>query len=128
MNRNNEKKAIQLGMPHGTASAILRKSILFAVLKKHSENFCFQCNEEISSVDELSIEHKVPWLDSENPTELFFSLDNIAFSHLHCNSSAARRKRGYRLVHGTLTAYQVLKCRCDICKQTKALENKRNRR
>ena len=42
----------------------------------------------------LSIEHKIPWLDSDNPKELFFNLEkNIAFSHLSCNISAARQNR-----------------------------------
>lgn len=41
-------------------------------------------------MDELSIEHKTPWLDSEDPKALFFDLNNIAFSHLSCNVSAAK--------------------------------------
>lgn len=39
----------------------------------------------------FSIEHLVPWLDSNNPIELYFDLDNISFSHLSCNIKAARR-------------------------------------
>ena len=45
-------------------------------------------------VDEFSVEHKIPWLDSDDPIGLFFSLDNIAFSHHSCNSGAGGR-RGY---------------------------------
>ena len=53
----------QLGMPFGTASGKLRKIVLFHLLKKKiGENICYQCNEEILTVRELSIEHKTPWL------------------------------------------------------------------
>jgi len=85
----NDKKANQLGMPFGTASSRLRKTILFWVLQRHNENICFQCDKEITSCEELSIEHKIAWLDND-PT-LFWDIDNIAFSHLKCNVGAAKR-------------------------------------
>ena len=55
------KKNATLGMPHGTASGRLRKIILFDLLKRHKENTCFKCGTEIVDVDDLSIEHKLPW-------------------------------------------------------------------
>lgn len=116
MNKQNEKKSEQLGMPIGTATAILRKNILFTMIKQLNLDVCFQCQKEIETVDNLSIEHKVPWLDSENPKELFFSLDNIAFSHLSCNVKASRKKVGLNSIHGTKTQY-IYGCRCDLCKQ-----------
>jgi hypothetical protein len=88
---SSQKKAEQLGMPHGTASGKLQKAILFDLLKQLNKNYCFQCSAEIETIRELSIEHKIPYLDSENPVKLFFDLDNIAFSHLNCNSGAARK-------------------------------------
>lgn len=93
-----EKKSLQLGMPVGTASAKLRKSILFSLLKEAGKNVCFQCEKTIDSEEELSVEHKVPWLDSSNPKELFFSLDNIAFSHLRCNVGAARHPQNVKQI------------------------------
>lgn len=92
----NQKKNEQLGMPYGTACARLRKSILFSLLKETGKNICFQCGKIIESEKELSIEHKINWLDSENPKELFFDLKNIAFSHLSCNISVARRDKAQR--------------------------------
>ncbi len=77
------RKAAFLGMPHGTASARLRKSILFSLLQRHGENVCFRCSKEIGTADDLSIEHKLPWEGIS--VELFWSLDNIAFSHRYCN-------------------------------------------
>jgi hypothetical protein len=109
----NDKKAIQLGMPIGTASNRLRKSIIFMLLKKLNLNFCFQCGGEIESEKELSIEHKIPWLDSENPIEKFFDLENIAFSHLDCNIGAARKTK---CAHPSNRSY-IYGCRCDECKE-----------
>lgn len=79
----------QLGMPRGTASNRLRKMVLFDVLKRHKENVCVRCKNEIGSVEELSIEHIKPW--EHEDTALFWDLTNIAFSHLSCNCAAARR-------------------------------------
>lgn len=98
----NTKKSQQLGMPLGTASAKLRKSILFHLIKESRRNICYQCGEEIKCEDELSIEHKIPWLDSNNPKELFFSLENIAFSHLKCNIGAARHPKTVKDTHQKL--------------------------
>jgi hypothetical protein len=77
------RKSAFLGLPHGTAAGRLRKMILFHLLQKHGENVCFQCAEPIETVDELSIEHKQPWEGIS--LELYWSMDNIAFSHLRCN-------------------------------------------
>lgn len=118
---SNKAKQEQLGVPIGTATAVLRKSILFDVIKRHGENICFQCGEEIKSVGELSIEHKVPWLYSSNPKELFFSLDNIAFSHLSCNVKASRRKSSEC---GTRRKYEFYGCRCKECTDANAVAKK----
>lgn len=72
-----------LGMPHGTAMAKLRKNILFHQLKKHNENVCFRCQKQIITADELSVDHIEPW--ESLSVELFWSLENIAFSHRKCN-------------------------------------------
>ncbi len=83
LNTSGARKSAFLGIPHGTASHRLRKLILFHLLQKHGENFCFRCSREIETVGELSIEHKLPW--EGVAIELFWSIDNIAFSHLNCN-------------------------------------------
>ena len=86
MNNGNKKKSEQLGMPHGTACNKLRKNILFDLLCKLDYNVCYKCDDQIENVDDLSIEHIKPWLDSNSPIELFFDLENIAFSHSSCNT------------------------------------------
>jgi hypothetical protein len=92
---SNKKKNDQLGMNHGTASHRLRKMIMFDLVAKLSLNICHQCGEAITNIKELSIEHKTPWLDSDDPVDLFFSLDNIAFSHFSCNTLASRTPWAY---------------------------------
>ncbi len=90
MSSGNKKKAEQLGMSHGAACNKLKKSILFGFVQDAGLDICYRCGEQIESVDKLSIEHKIPWMDSNNPVKLFFDLENIAFSHLHCNSITRR--------------------------------------
>lgn len=121
-----KKKNDQLGMSHGTAANRLRKNILFNLLVKHNENVCFQCNELITTPRELSIEHKIPWLD--NSVKLFWDLDNIAFSHLSCNSAAARTRD--TSPRGSARTYNK-GCRCKLCTKAntnKCLKYKKNRK
>lgn len=72
-----------LGMPMTTARMRLRKNIIFHLLVKHSENVCHVCENVIHNVDELSVEHKIPW--ESVSSDLFWSMDNVAFSHVVCN-------------------------------------------
>lgn len=88
---SNKKKDEQLGMNAGTAYHRLRKSLLFSLVKECGRDWCYQCGERIENEKDLSVEHMVPWLDSEDPVKLFFDLDNISFSHLKCNISNARK-------------------------------------
>lgn len=90
----NQKKSEQLGLPYGTAMARLRKMVLFDLLVRCEENICFHCETPIKTVTELSMEHKEPWLDVD--TDLFWDIDNIAFSHLVCNTRAARSFNGQK--------------------------------
>lgn len=91
MNPSQRKRALQLGEPQGTAANRLRKQILYSLLRQTDQHYCYQCSLRIDGPEELSIEHKIPWLDSSDPKALFFDLANIAFSHLVCNIGAGRR-------------------------------------
>lgn len=82
---SNERKSALLGEPFGTAGARLRKILLFEAIGRLGERNCYRCGFEIETVEEFSIEHKQSWMNSSNPKEMFFSLDNISFSHLFCN-------------------------------------------
>jgi hypothetical protein len=119
-----DTKTEQLGMNPGTAAHRLRKSILFSFAKKLGFNWCYQCATEIVDIDNFTIEHKKPWLDSDNPPEVFFDLDNIAFSHAGCNYRAARVKHG--MPCPSVTAYRK-GCRCDGCKKARAEYRKKRK-
>jgi hypothetical protein len=94
MNTRGSRKSAFLGMPHGTAANRLRKMVMFSLLEKHGENVCFKCSGKIETPEELSIEHKQPWEGVS--VELFWSLENIAFSHRICNQPHHYRGGGAR--------------------------------
>ena len=119
----NKKKAETLGMPHGTAVHRLRKSLLYKYVKMAGENYCFKCGAEIESVDDISIEHKEPWEGVS--AELFFDLDNVAFSHLKCNVGSRRNSGRVKFEHGTRNSYEAYGCRCDECKEEKSRHNRK---
>ena len=104
-------------MNPSTASAILRKSLLFKMAQYLGDDTCHQCGEKITKIEEFSIEHKIPWLDSDDPEKLFFDLDNIAFSHLKCNIKAARQTR--KIKHPSKWSYEK-GCRCAECTKINA--------
>ena len=115
--------------------------------KKLGLDTCHQCGDKIENIDNFSIEHKKPWLDSNDPLGLFFDLDNIGFSHLRCNSNAARRgTRNNKVIHGTPNGFghcsycgedkhadEMIKCKTDysgldnVCKKCKSVLNKKRR-
>lgn len=86
-----QRIAQQLGMSHGAAAHRLRKLILFNQLKKYEDNVCVRCKKIIESVDDLSIEHIDPW--ENRSVELFWDLNNIAFSHNSCNRPHTRGQK-----------------------------------
>ena len=123
----NKKKDEQLGMKHGTAAGRLRKEIMFMLLQEAGKDVCFQCGERIKCARDLSVEHKVPWLDSNDPIGLYFDMNNIAFSHLACNIGAARNGSVRTKEHGRAAAYRR-GCRCVLCRAWKSVDNKKRNR
>lgn len=120
---SNQKKHDKLGMPYGTANGRLKKNIMFDLVCKLRLNLCFHCKLEITSIAQFSIEHKTPWLNSENPVELFFDLNNIAFSHLVCNVEAARLPSMYE-TKNELYKERYARVKADPVKYQRKLDNK----
>ena len=122
-----KNKQAQLGINPSTAQGRLVKDLLFDFVIK-SGHKCHKCGIELTR-ETFSIEHIIPWLDSENPIELFFDLNNIAYSHLSCNVSDSRGSRGKvtirsgRISHG-ISGYRKLKCRCEVCKSAYSIARK----
>jgi hypothetical protein len=114
------KKDTQLGMNASTASNRLVKDLLFK-FATDAGNKCYRCGGDLTR-DTFSIEHKQPWIDSNNPTEVFFDLGNIAFSHFLCNSKSAKRRP--LAVCGTASAYDR-GCRCDECRSANTKKSRK---
>ena len=118
--QKNKKK--QLGMDPGTAANRLSRQLLYELGGRLDMQWCYHWAAKIESYIDMSIEHKVPWLHSEDPVGLYFDIDNIAFAHKSCNYKAARPRPGKPCP--SLTAYRK-GCRCDECKALKKESQKR---
>lgn len=112
-------------MSVGKANNILKKSLLFFLVQKLELDVCYRCGEKIKIVDEFSVEHKINWLDSENPIELFFDLENISFSHDKCNYGAVRKEylsqKGKELGKNNIIICPDEMAPCSTCKEIKPL-------
>lgn len=117
----NAARNAQLGIPFGTAMHRLRKMIVFRLLQRLGESVCFKCSLDIKTVEELSIEHKEPWLNVS--PDLFWDLDNLAWSHVKCN----RPDRQYRVYKNPLARKhaQIERRRNDPVLYAAHLEEKR---
>jgi hypothetical protein len=76
-------------MPLGTASARLRKQIMFRLVQKLGGDARYRWGRGLETAGELSIEHKEPWLNID-PSP-FWDPNNVAFSHLPRNTDTRRR-------------------------------------
>ena len=72
-------------MNYSTAEHQLRIALLLDFARQLNRNICFRCSKPIISPDDLSLDHKINWLDAENPKTLFFDIGNVALSHKKCN-------------------------------------------
>ena len=86
-----------LGGNFSAARRELHKKILYALIVALELNRCFRCGLSIDKEEDLSIEHKVSWRLSKTPKETFFDLNNIAFSHISCNSAFGDRDKAAQL-------------------------------
>lgn len=91
MTNSNKRKSKQLEINFGTAMGRLRKSIMFSLVKECHKDICYRCGKPITDAGNFTIEHKIPWQNSDTPKKLFYDINNIAFSHANCNYSAATR-------------------------------------
>ncbi|WP_414674526.1 HNH endonuclease [Luteibacter sp.] len=80
-----------------TAANRLRSDLLFAFIKS-AGHLCYRCGGELTR-ESFSVEHIRPWIDSGNAVDLFFDLNNIAFSHQSCNYSAGGKGRAKQFTH-----------------------------
>ena len=81
---------------------------MYELAKKAGLSRCHRCKLLITDVAEFSVEHIEPWL--WNDVKLFWDINNIAFSHLSCNSASAQVKTEC----GSYSRY-LRGCRCPVC-------------
>jgi len=84
------RKTKILGESFSNAYYRLTKDLLFsqAIAAGHT---CYRCKEALTR-ETFSIEHKIDWLNHEEAAKMFFDVDNIAYSHLQCNTRAQAYK------------------------------------
>ena len=131
-----QRKSEQLGMHYSTAQGRLKKMLLFMFIKKLKLDLCFRCSKPIVTSRDLSIDHKKDWLDKD--IRRFWDLDNIAFSHISCNSSASRyagKKYEHRIGdrtdekdHYPSRTWYDRGCRCQDCRKIKKLSRRSHER
>ena len=108
-------------MPFGTACNRLRRQIMFGLIQTVGMDICCKCGEHLTA-ENFSIEHLEPWLDVD--PDLFWDLDNVAFSHRACNQPHRRVLPNPN--HGRKRQYER-GCRCDQCKAAKSVDNAKYR-
>lgn len=104
MNDRAKRIKAQLGMSHGKARNLLVNSLMYDMASRLDRDTCYRCGEKIESVKDFSIDHIEPWEGTDNAPEKFFDLDNIAFSHLLCNTS-----------HQGKTKAETTALECEFC-------------
>ena len=95
--KSHETKCKQLGVHASTARYQLIRVILLHYIRECGEDKCYRCGVPIEDPNDLSIDHKIPWL--HNGKELFYDIGNIAWSHKKCNKAdrtgRKQSKEGY---------------------------------
>lgn len=92
----------QLGINASTARHHMIKSFVFHLSKQLGLDACLRCGRRIKTVDDMTYDHKKPWLHSKSPKKLYLDPANIALSHPSCNMNDRRQnfefnsKAGYK--------------------------------
>lgn len=111
LKRSQEYKE-QLGMGVASATGKLRKLLLYEFARRLNLISCYRCHRTIESIDEFTVDHKKNWLHKS--ADLFWDIDNIAFSHFVCNTTHNRTAEMYK--HRTNK-------KCNECGEVKAIKS-----
>jgi hypothetical protein len=122
--RQKKLRKEQLGLDYGTANNRLKKMLLYHLAQKLDMHWCFRCGAEIDTLRQFSVDHKIPWLHDEKAKELFWDLDNIAFSHLSCNSRDSRGSQNQKGKKCPALNHYNRGCRCTPCRELKSKRDK----
>lgn len=109
----------KLDKSYGAAGTELRKRVIYHLAGKLGMLNCFRCKDEILDVADLSLDHKVPWRKAEDRVATFYDVENVAFSHLRCNSGSYLREKTHCDNGHPLTRSPSGERYCLICRRAK---------
>lgn len=65
---------------------------MWDLLLRTGATACCICGEEMEEGN-YSVEHKIPWLHTEDPLATYMNIENIGYAHHRCNVRLARKKK-----------------------------------
>jgi hypothetical protein len=77
-----------VGLPKNAESQ-LKQKVRFHLICLAGLDSCIRCGKKIERAEDASLDHKQPWRGVS--AGLFWSMDNIGFSHKRCNIQHQRR-------------------------------------
>lgn len=83
--RRTKKIEALLGDKLSNAKSRLNKLLMFELAKRCNMETCYRCGVKIENFEQFTIDHKESWLFSDESAKMFYSMENIAFSHAKCN-------------------------------------------
>jgi hypothetical protein len=94
--RDDELYGPQLGVDSvACAQHYVRRLYLLHLLHLTGKGKCVRCGQLLEDPNDLSLDHIKPWRNQPDAKELFWSIENLGYSHKACNieaSIAPRRK------------------------------------
>ncbi|MBW2559257.1 MAG: HNH endonuclease [Deltaproteobacteria bacterium] len=90
--RNNAQTKEQLGTSKRVATTRLTRRLMWDYAIRLGLDVCYRCGKKIETFEEMTIEHKRPWLHQSDAKKRYYDLDNIAHSHHSCNAQAGSRR------------------------------------
>ena len=113
------------GLSVSTANYRLLRLIIFNMAKELNRHLCYRCNQP-TLLSDFSIEHKNPWAWKDNSLEIFMDYENIAISHVNCNSGNIRQTKRRDKVQLDRRRFKDDKWRCSRCSEWKTEEHFHN--
>lgn len=97
-----QKLADNLGYKHFSAARKdLQNMIILMLTEQLGEHKCFRCNQPVTDINELSLDHGTNWRSCDNKEDaqrIFWDVNDLHVSHVHCNTPDFNRgtnKNGY---------------------------------
>lgn len=90
--RNDLRKRRALGRHHAGAQQSLIRALAFEYLYLMQNGKCWRCKEDLGK-GAWHLDHKIAWLNSDDPKKNFYDIRNLAASHPECNMSHSAKQK-----------------------------------